>query len=56
MSQAEADGTAVRMAMPFDSSLEDSEPMFYAMPQPAMPPKDYQEDSPLVHRQPDQTS
>ena len=56
MSQAEADGTAVRMAMPFDSSLEDSEPMFYAMPQPAMPPKDYQEGSPLVHRQPDQTS
>ena len=30
--------------------------MFYAMPQPAMPPKDYQEGSPLVHRQPDQTS
>jgi hypothetical protein len=26
------------------------------MPQPAMPPKDYQEGSPLVLRQPDQTS
>jgi hypothetical protein len=56
MSQAEADGTAVRMAMPFESSLEDSEPMFYAMPQPAMPPKDYQNESPLVHRQADETS
>jgi hypothetical protein len=56
MSQAEADGTAVRMTMPFESSLDDSEPMFYAMPQPAMPPKDYQDGSPLVHRQPDQTS
>ena len=43
MSQAEADGTAVRMAMPFESSLDDREPMFYAMPQPAMPAKDYQE-------------
>ena len=56
MSQAEADGTAVRMAMPFESSLDDREPMFYAMPQPAMPPKDYPDGSPLVHRQPDQTS
>jgi hypothetical protein len=25
--------------------------MFYAMPQPAMPPKDYQAESPLVLRQ-----
>ena len=56
MSQAEADGTAVRMTMPFESSLDDREPMFYAMPQPAMPPKDYQHGSPLVHQQPDQTS
>jgi hypothetical protein len=55
-SQAEADGTAVRMTMPFESSLDDREPMFYAMPQRAMPPKDYQEDSPLVHRQLDETS
>jgi hypothetical protein len=56
MSQAEANGTAVRMTMPFESSLDDREPMFYAMPQPAMPPKDYQHGSPLVHQQPDQTS
>jgi hypothetical protein len=44
------------MTMPFESSLDDREPMFYAMPQPAMPPKDDQEGSPLVHRQPDETS
>jgi hypothetical protein len=30
------------MTMSFESSLDDREPMFYAMPQPAMPPKDYQ--------------
>jgi hypothetical protein len=52
MSQAQADGTAVRMTMPFESGLEDREPMFYAMPQPAMPPKDYQGEPPLVY-QPD---
>lgn len=51
MSQAEADGTAVRMAMPFEPSLDEREPMFYAMPQPSMPPKDYQAESPLVLRQ-----
>jgi hypothetical protein len=56
MSQAQADGTAVRMTMPFEPSLDDREPMFYAMPQPAMPPKDYQQGGPLVHPQPDQTS
>jgi hypothetical protein len=56
MSQAEANGTAVRMTMPFESSLDDREPMFYAMPQPAMPPKDYQEGGPLIHRQPETTS
>jgi hypothetical protein len=32
MNQAEADGTAVRMGMPFEASLDDREPMFYAMP------------------------
>jgi hypothetical protein len=55
MSQAEAEGTGVRMTMPFGASLDDREPMFYAMPQPAMPPKDYQ-GGPLVHRQPDTAS
>jgi hypothetical protein len=52
MSQAEADGTAVRMTMPFEPSLDDREPMFYALPQPAMPPKDYRGAPPLVYEQP----
>jgi hypothetical protein len=56
MNQAEADGSAVHMAMPYEASLDDREPMFYPMPQPAMPPKDYPEGNPLVHRQPDRTS
>jgi hypothetical protein len=51
MSEAEANGTGVRMTLPFEPSLDDSEPMFYALPQPAMPPKDY-EGTPLVYRQP----
>jgi hypothetical protein len=52
MSQAEADGTAVRMTMPFEPSLDDREPMFYALPQPAMSPKDYRGAPPLVYEQP----
>lgn len=39
--QAEANGTGVRVRLPFEPSLDDSEPMFYAPPQPALPPKDY---------------
>jgi hypothetical protein len=56
MNRAEAEGTAVRMGLPFEASLDDREPMFYAMPQPAMPPKDYPQDRPLVHLQPDEAS
>jgi hypothetical protein len=55
MSEAQANGTGVRMTRPFETSLDNREPMFYAMPQPAMPPKDYRE-SPLVFQQPDGTS
>jgi hypothetical protein len=55
LSQAEADGTGVRLTMPFESSLDDREPMFYAMPQPAMPPKDNEGGGPLVYRQPGAT-
>jgi hypothetical protein len=32
--------TALRMRMPFEQSLDDREPRFYALPQPALPPKD----------------
>jgi hypothetical protein len=51
-SEAAVDGTGVQMTMPSETSLDDREPLFYAMPQPAMPPKD-QQGGPLVYRQPD---
>jgi hypothetical protein len=56
MSDAEANGTGVRMAMPFDPDLDDREPMFYAMPQPALPQKDYRDTGPLVYQPPDRAS
>ena len=31
---------AVRMRLPFEPTLDDREPRFYALPQPALPPKD----------------
>jgi hypothetical protein len=44
--EAQAQGGDVRMRMPFEPSLEDREPKFYAPPQPALPPKDYAEPEP----------
>ena len=32
--------SALRMRMPFERSLDDRDPRFYALPQPALPPKD----------------
>ena len=32
--------TALRMRLPFEKSLDDRAPRFYALPQPALPPKD----------------
>jgi hypothetical protein len=51
-SEAAVNGTGVQMTMPFETSLDNREPLFYAMPQPAMPPKD-QQGGPLVYHQPD---
>ena len=39
MHQAEADGTVVRMRRPFESDRDPNESLFYAEPQPALPPK-----------------
>lgn len=39
MQQAEAEGTAVRIRRPFEASEDPDEPLFYAEPQPALPPK-----------------
>ena len=39
MQRAETNGTAVRMRRPFESDHNPNEPLFYAEPQPALPPK-----------------
>ena len=38
--QAAERGSGLRMRLPFEPTLDDREPRFYAMPQPALPPKD----------------
>jgi hypothetical protein len=40
MREAESSKGGVGMRLPFESSLDDREPRFYALPQPALPPKD----------------
>ena len=37
--EAEANGTKVQMRMPFKEQMDDQEPLFYALPQPPLPPK-----------------
>jgi len=37
--EADENGTRLRMRLPFEPSLEDREPKFYALPQPARPQK-----------------
>jgi hypothetical protein len=46
--EAEESQTQVQMRLPFEDSLDDLEPKFYAMPQPQLPAKD-------LDRQPAQT-
>ena len=41
-------GGTVHMRMPFEPSLEKREPLFYAQPQPAPPPKDQTDRPPAV--------
>jgi hypothetical protein len=55
MSDAQQNGTEVKMASPFEGEgLDDREPKFYAMPQPPMPDKDYGDstDGPIIVPQP----
>jgi hypothetical protein len=40
MREAEERRSGVQMRLPFEPSLDDRKPKFYAMPQPAMPSKD----------------
>jgi len=49
MQEGQQKGTDVKMTMPFSSSgLDDREPKFYAMPQQALPDKNYGASSPPV--------
>jgi hypothetical protein len=52
MADAEQSGTGVKVSQPFESSLDTGEPKFYALPQPALPPKPDTGDGPLVFQQP----
>lgn len=40
LEEAARNGTVARMRLPFEPTLDTREPKFYALPQPAMPPKD----------------
>ena len=51
LQEAEERESGVRMRLPFEQSLDDREPRFYALPQPALPPKD-QLDGPQIYEQP----
>ncbi|WGF86237.1 hypothetical protein [Marinivivus vitaminiproducens] len=46
MREAEQNGGGLRMRLPFEPSLDDREPKFYALPQPMLPPKDQLPDAP----------
>ena len=49
---AEQEGGDVRMRMPFEPSLDDLEPRFYAEPQQALPPKDHADPAPQFYQPP----
>ena len=40
LEKAEEEKGELRMRLPFEPSLDDRDPKFYALPQPALPPKD----------------
>jgi hypothetical protein len=56
ISDAESSGTGVKVSQPFEPTLDIGEPKFYALPQPALPPKPDSSNGPLVFQQPDTTS
>ena len=51
--EAEKNGGGLAMRMPFEKTWDNREPKFYAMPQPAMPPKDPPGGGPQVHMRPE---
>jgi hypothetical protein len=53
MREAEQNGGGLKMRLPFERSWDPKQPKFYAMPQPALPPKDAGR-APEVYEQPGQ--
>ena len=53
LAEAEENNTQVRMRLPFEPSWDDREPKFYALPQPALPPKDYTPHNPQFYTGPE---
>ena len=51
MREAEEQNGQLQMRLPFEPSLDEDEPKFYAMPQPAMPPKDLDRQPPEIYQQ-----
>ena len=43
--EAQANGTKVQMRLPFQERPDDQEPLFYAQPQPSLPPKHVEQDN-----------
>jgi hypothetical protein len=52
--EAEENRSGVQMRLPFEPSLDDREQKFYALPQPALPPKDEVHPPAQVYRGPQQ--
>lgn len=49
--EAEENDSQLQMRLPFEPSLDDGEPKFYALPQPALPPKDLDQEPPKLYEQ-----
>ena len=49
--EAEEQNGQLQMRLPFEPSLDELEPKFYAMPQPALPPKDLHRPPPEIYQQ-----
>lgn len=48
--EAEAQGTNVQMKKPFEKTMDSQEPVFYAAPQAALPPKKAPDDQPILFK------
>lgn len=49
--EAEDQDGQLQMRLPFEPSLDELEPKFYAQPQPALPPKDLDRPEPEIYQQ-----